>query len=461
MLIPRGHHNFKWIYQRDVAYAEGQDAVWLDFIEFPTTGVELFPAISLDTAALSATVAQGDILNVPFSISNTGDWILDFSISIGDLLNKKAAAPGDDPRFQTQFTSGGPDAFGYQWVDSDNSGGPAYDWVDISSEGLIAGTGDDELLGPFPLGFAFDFYDSTYDSVRICTNGFLSFTSLYPAYENVGIPEPFDPNNILAAFWDDLNPAAGGTIHYKSEPENDRFIVQYEQVVRRDTLVPETFQVILHGDGSILYQYGQVQETGQCTVGIENAAGDDGLLVLIEQDNYLRDGLAVLFEPPFIMARVSPTEGQVVPGSTLPGTVTLDATNLEPGFHVALMTITSTDPVVPELLVPLLLTVTAVSAVPAVELPRSVIFTGAVPNPFNPATSLEFNLPADASVELVIFNVSGRRIRSLITGRLSAGPQAVPWNGRDDAGRNVASGSYFARLTVDGVSSVKPVALVR
>ncbi len=459
--VSRGHHNFTWAYVRDVAYAEGEDTVWLDFIEFPTTGIELFPSISVNAASLSATVAAGDTLNVPFTISNPGDWILDFEISIGDLLKNGAPATDDDPLVQTQLSTGGPDAFGYEWMDSDHTGGPVYDWVEIAGDGQLAGTGDDEFLGPFPLGFDFSFYGATYDSVNICTNGFLSFNSLYPSGDNIGIPEPNSPNNILAPFWDDLNADAGGLIFYKSDPENDRFIVQYEQMARRATGVPESFQVILNGDGSILFQYKDVQETGHCTVGIENAAGDDGLLVLIDRDNHLRDGLAVLIEPPFVMARAKPGVGQVVPGSTLPAQVTFDARGLEPGTHVAIMTIHSTDPVVPELLVPLLLTVAAVSAAPDVDLPRAVAFTGAVPNPFNPATSLVFRLPADSAVELAIFDVSGRRIRSLLTGRLAAGPHAVPWKGRDDAGRNVASGTYFARLTVNGVSSVKSMALVR
>jgi hypothetical protein len=196
-------------------------------------------------------------------------------------------------------------------------------------------------------------------------------------------------------------------------------------------------------------------------VGIENAVGDDGLLVVYDQDNHLRDGLAILLDPPVIMATVAPTEGQIAPGSSVQATVTFDATDLEPGTHVAVMTITSTDPEVSELLVPLLLTVNTVSAAPPVGLPSAVTFIGAVPNPFNPATNLKFSLPADADVVLVLFDVSGRRVRSLVAGHLSAGPHAALWNGRDDAGRNVASGTYFARLTVGGISRVKSVTLVR
>ncbi|MCK9995467.1 MAG: S8 family serine peptidase [Candidatus Krumholzibacteria bacterium] len=444
VLVPRGHHDFTWTYRRDVAFSEGEDAAWLDFIEFPTTGEELFPAISVDVASLAATVAEGDTTSLPFNISNTGDWILDFRIEVGDLLK-----------------TSGHDIYGYQWEDSDFPNGPVFNWVDISADGVLAGSGDNENLGPFPLGFSFDYYGAIYPGVGICTNGFLSFTLSDPAFENRGIPDPLHPNNMLAAFWDDLNVDGGGAIYYKSEPENDRFIVQYDHVIRRATLVPETFQVILYRDGSILYQYADVQETGQCTIGIENAAGDDGLMVVYDQEGYLHDDLAILFEPPVIMATVTPDKGQITPGSSVSAIITFDATGLEPGLHVAAMAITSTDPEVSELLVPLLLTVTDVSAAPETGIPGAVTFIGAAPNPFNPATSLKFSLPVGADVKLTIYDVSGRRVRSLVTGRLKAGHHEASWNGRDDAGRNVASGTYFARLTVGGLSSVKSVTLIR
>ena len=161
------------------------------------------------------------------------------------------------------------------------------------------------------------------------------------------------------------------------------------------------------------------------------------------------------------MATVVPDQGQVAPGASVSAVVYFDAGELAPETHVAVMTISSTDPVRPELLVPLLLQVSSASAAPGGDLPRSVVFSGAVPNPFNPSTNLQFSLPADGRVELDVFDVSGRKVRALLVADLSAGLHDVPWNGRDDAGRNLASGAYYARLTVDGVSTVKSVSLVR
>jgi hypothetical protein len=73
-----------------------------------------------------------------------------------------------------------------------------------------------------------------------------------------------------------------------------------------------------------------------------------------------------------------------------------------------------------------------------------------VPNPFNPRTTLRFELTAGATVELAVFDMSGRRIATLAAGHRAAGRHEAEWQGRDDAGRSVPSGVYLARLRVDG-----------
>ena len=83
------------------------------------------------------------------------------------------------------------------------------------------------------------------------------------------------------------------------------------------------------------------------------------------------------------------------------------------------------------------------------------------PNPFNPRTVLYFSLDREASVRIDLFDVSGRQVRSLFDGRLPAGPQALPWDGRDDARANVASGVYLVRTVVDGETTVTRATVVR
>ncbi len=98
----------------------------------------------------------------------------------------------------------------------------------------------------------------------------------------------------------------------------------------------------------------------------------------------------------------------------------------------------------------------APEAVPAVT--RLI---GAVPNPFNPQTRVVFELDRRGPVRLDVFDVRGSRVRRLLDEDLPAGRHDVRWDGRDDAGRALASGSYVCRLGAgDAVHQVK-MTLVR
>ena len=71
----------------------------------------------------------------------------------------------------------------------------------------------------------------------------------------------------------------------------------------------------------------------------------------------------------------------------------------------------------------------------------------AAPNPFNPSTTLRFDLAESGFAELAVYDVTGRLVRTLVTSPVAAGAHSVVWDGTDAAGRQVASGVYFARLT--------------
>ncbi len=83
------------------------------------------------------------------------------------------------------------------------------------------------------------------------------------------------------------------------------------------------------------------------------------------------------------------------------------------------------------------------------------------PNPFNPRTTIAFALDAATSVRLRIYSLDGRSVRVVHQGALSAGVHQMAWNGRDDAGKPVAAGSYVVRLeTPDGARS-RTITLVK
>ncbi len=83
------------------------------------------------------------------------------------------------------------------------------------------------------------------------------------------------------------------------------------------------------------------------------------------------------------------------------------------------------------------------------------------PNPFNPSTTIAYSLENTGQVELHIYDILGRKIRELISERKTAGAYTVSWNGRNDAGAQVASGSYFYKLKVDGSQLTGKMVLIK
>lgn len=83
------------------------------------------------------------------------------------------------------------------------------------------------------------------------------------------------------------------------------------------------------------------------------------------------------------------------------------------------------------------------------------------PNPFNPVTRIPFELVRGGRVALEVFDVAGRRVRAVVDGVLPAGLHEASWDGRDDAGREVASGVYFYRMRTQGNSETRRMVLLK
>jgi len=83
------------------------------------------------------------------------------------------------------------------------------------------------------------------------------------------------------------------------------------------------------------------------------------------------------------------------------------------------------------------------------------------PNPFNPITTIGFDLDATAEVNLSVYDITGKLVRTLVTGVKSAGSHQVVWDGSNEAGRSVASGMYFSRLTAGGETLTKSMMLLK
>ena len=93
--------------------------------------------------------------------------------------------------------------------------------------------------------------------------------------------------------------------------------------------------------------------------------------------------------------------------------------------------------------------VTSVNSSLSKTQPAEFILEPNYPNPFNPSTTIIYNLPQSAHVDLSIYNIQGQCIQKLVNGYQTGGTYSVQWNGRYK-GIAAASGVYFARLNTEG-----------
>jgi hypothetical protein len=103
-----------------------------------------------------------------------------------------------------------------------------------------------------------------------------------------------------------------------------------------------------------------------------------------------------------------------------------------------------------------------VTAITKPVLPTTFALYQNVPNPFNPTTTIGYDVPAGGGVvTLRIYDVNGKLVRTLVDGPQTAGQKAATWNGRDYRGRGVASGIYFYRLRAPGYEKTLKMLLLQ
>jgi hypothetical protein len=210
-------------------------------------------------------------------------------------------------RYDISLGGGGPDGYGYKWIDSDTSGGPVFDWVGITSFEGGSGTntglaGDDQVDTINMNPFSFSYYEGGFSVVHLGTNGWLSFTydSAYAFPTNKPLPYARLTNGLFP-LWDDMNLALGGSIWYWYDSANSRFIVEYYEVMHFGSGGPYTYEAILQADGTIIFQYLDVNAPGNsCTIGIQGGDGSGNYFLGYcyngaPFDNIPHDDLAISF----------------------------------------------------------------------------------------------------------------------------------------------------------------------
>ncbi len=314
------------------------------------TGATVSNSPAAFVLSVSPTAPNGHIVQLRLHLTGTGH-----SYNYEETVAFTLVVAGP-----TTSLFSGPDAYGYYAYDSrDTTYAPApeFEWFDIAPPGpgslITLITNSDAAITTINLPFAFPYYGTEYLQASICSNGFISMgTEDYKAGTNSAVGSMDGPDRMIAPFWDDLNPLAGGDIYRYLDTANHRFIVQFDDVPIWGTTDTQTFQVVFRnpvyyptptGDGEILFLYETVSNPSSCTVGIENPEQNDGIAYLFDAsyDSHaapLADGLAVLFttigavEPTYPWLRLTTLvvddaagndNGLAEPGETIALTLTL------------------------------------------------------------------------------------------------------------------------------------------
>lgn len=236
-----------------------------------------------------------------------------------------------------------------------------------------------------------------------------------------------------------------------SDPKNHPFLkpVSLDRIIALGEMVPQ-------GDGTVLAPV-QLYEREGIVSGTLTIGQSEGVSVIdaVAGDGY--DGFMVVHNDEGTHTRVAfagTAAGQSGPGDVIwlrlkpetdaPIRLTLDS--------VALNGRTFTTDVAPE---------SHQAAVDRVTTPFSYALHQNVPNPFNPQTTIRYDVPDASHVRVVLYSLTGQEVRELVSEEVTAGTHQVVWDGRDAHGLSVATGVYILRMSAGGFESSRKILLLK
>jgi len=343
----------------------------------------------------------------------------------------------------TSSAFGGPDPYGYYCYDDtdiESERAPGYYWRELipayGGSGTSLPLGDDETA-IVPLPFTFIYYGIPYDSISICSNGWIALgeiaTMYYLNFYNRPLPDPGAPPAMICPFWDDIDPAMPECgVYYQYIESDSTFIVEWRAVNTFDDTTIEWFEVILRdpafwyfttptGDGEIVFQYKQIADIDTqidaddiaeySTVGIEEPNKVFGF-----QYCYCN-----IYEPHAApLANHRAIRWTTMPPEAIYAPVREEVTN---------------------------------------KPQKTTLYIA--PNPFNPSLIISVELAVDAHLRIEILDISGRMIRTIADDMRKNGTYRFVWNGKDDSSKPMPSGIYFVKMTTPQNAISKKATLLR
>ena len=373
----------------------------------PTThdvyfGTSTNPPKVVDNAAWSMAYATGSLMNnttyyikvVPRNAQGEATGCTETTFNAEDFANAGGGHALSGGYYFANSLAGG-NLHGVQ---------PTYSWVDMSAGTAV--TLDDDEVTPtaIALPFTFPFFGASITHVCISSNGFLHMRTsnaacpTAAAASNLGLPVESLDGGLLALFWDDLDPSAGGTIKYLSGSAG-KFIVAFENVPRfndpADLADAVTAQVVLFPSGKIRMQYNLPATTVVDAAGAGISKVDGSAFV-----RYADGGTGGAL-------RSSPVA--VAYAMTIPGLASDVATSL------------------------------------LEENPNETALFSLYPNPFAQNATLKLQVNQTQNVKVELYNVLGQKVQTVFEGAV----EAMQNQELQLQKMNLSNGQYFVRITGD------------
>ncbi|MEO0081738.1 MAG: M14 family zinc carboxypeptidase [candidate division WOR-3 bacterium] len=320
-----------------------------------------------------------------------------FTITVGALRNVDPIPDG--PRQPALY-------WAYDDKDTLYDEHPQYSWVEVKSVGtrLNFSNNDAVIVVTLPSGFGpFKYYGQRYTQLSISADGWIApgnYTTTN--FSNTELPSTSAPPGAICTNWDDLYPGYGSTgyAYYYHDAANHRFIVEFDSAAYYDqTSLRDKFEIIFYdttlaspsGNSEFVMQYMTANGYTSSTVGIQDPGRTIGIQCLFNSS--YNNGCWPLGPQRAIKYTTDPPTG---------------ITETRPSTHFADFEV--------------------------------------YPSLSARTLHLRYTLTSRTRIELAVYDRTGRRVRSLVSGQCEPGTHETMWNWTDDDGRKLGAGVYFCRI---------------
>ncbi len=450
------------------------------------------PIPSISTSPISISLDQDGTMEVPFVISNTGDSDLNYSISFDvvhdaeDISAKQSVVneldgwgPGDTLLHTGFEVSDGFDVSDFilknGWQSVARVGRGEYQKVNVMNDSAYSGeqhlrynyTSDaasNEFLSPY-IGFlGLGSYKISY-AMRVPNTPEAKEVSFsVSAYDSRSSQRGFPITSHFLTYTSREELRAGGFFQIGSTTDGEIIATEkptYGEFVKFDIIMDTDKGEIRYYKNGIQLTNFLTDELGVRTIGkfINGPASlKFGMGYSFSEGFYIDidDVSIVRYNSPYSWLNVTDTDKAVKPGESESTMLRFSAKDFEPGVHKTLMTVRTNNDGDNSFEIPIELTVNTLVSNEEDLVVEQFRLDQNYPNPFNPSTNITFNLPEASEVTLQVLDILGRKVATLVNGKLSAGAHNINFDAS-----SLASGMYIYTIQTGAYTATRKMMMLK